>query len=102
MDIKDLEPKKTVIILGIIILAFALGIGLTFVPPATEQWISTVVLALIMPIVNIKFFALSLLAWHENKRILGLLWGILAVMSLFLTLVAWHSFIKLLSWPRFG
>lgn len=102
MDIKDLEPKKTASILGIIVLAFAMGVGLTFVPPATEQWISTVLLALSMPIVNIKFFALSLLAWHENKRILGLLWGILAVMFLLLTLAAWQYVIELPPWPGFG
>jgi hypothetical protein len=99
MDLRDPERRKIVLVAVIIAVCLAAGIGLGFASPAPRNWIVTTLIAVIMPLGSLRLFASAFILWRERHRLLGLLWGLVAVMLLLMTIAAWQYFSQLPPWP---
>jgi hypothetical protein len=72
----------------IIAVSLAAGIATSVSPPLTKAWILSVLFVVVTVVATFKFTALSILFFRRSKRILGLLWGAVAVAFILLFMAA--------------
>lgn len=87
-DAKGGKAQRVRLAAVIIAVSLASGVAIGVSSPLTKAWILSVLLVVVTAVAAIKFTALSIMSFQRSKRILGFLWGGVALSFILLLMAA--------------
>ncbi len=91
----DQKKKETLLVTAIIAASLAGAVGIILSPASLQEWELSIGSVIITLVAGVKFGAMALACFTEKKRILGVLWGVLAIMFVLLLLAELQRLIEL-------